>query len=554
MADGRLTHRKGKGYTRDLGWKVSDDGKRRQPRFLLGHDERTAKLANARLELLWDIIVRQTEQRNASMPVSMPPEEPAWNEHTLAIADAVRKGKDAIEVPCPEIAGTDMVTDAKSYVFRVAQLQDDFGSVINFIPQDRDTAREGRDAYGEVARHRARQARERAQLARIPIPDTGVDQHLHQAIEAYAACAERSQTGGANEPQDARSLVRAVPDRALSEFGYDAIEAIGTYWMSRPPSQAPGANGKPIAVNTVNNRLKTTRRFIRWLHRSDAWNWRAPDEWEEAVRFNLRRVQTEEELLQSAEGPDVWHIDELQVLYKVATDRERCLLLMGLNLGFAQSEIVSFRTDDIKLNAEPPQVNRVRRKTGKAFAAKLWPQTIQALHWLEHEVSLIEPPDNPWVLLTENGNRPTSQHIANRWNRLLDRARQEHPDIRRLSFKFLRKTAYQMVLEASGSAEVAGTFQARSQLTSDEFSDVYGRRLYDRVFQALDKVHERLQPMFAEVPEAFKNPKSTGSPNIPRKKIEKIQRLHQEGVTIAAIAKAVGCSRPTVYRWIKQKT
>ncbi len=53
-----------------------------------------------------------------------------------------------------------------------------------------------------------------------------------------------------------------------------------------------------------------------------------------------------------------------------------------LNLGFAQSEAISFRRADILRDEAPPHIRRVRRKTGKLFKASLWAETIKGLDWL----------------------------------------------------------------------------------------------------------------------------------------------------------------------------
>ncbi len=537
-----------KGYIRNLGWKLNAKGKRTQPRFLLGHDEQAAILANAKLERLWQIISQQAAKKN-TLHWDGPEAQPLWDNLTLQIAQAIRKGKTAMEAPSSLSDNTSGPTDDDAYAIWIYHLQQTYAEIIAFTPVDSESLERGQSSHQRYAEHRARQARTNAAIAHTPIPDTGIDQSLYQALEAYAQFAAQNGRGGANEPKDVRYLKAAAPDTALDQLGYDAIQGIGDYWRSRPVSNNHGTKGKPLAVNTVNNRLKTTRRFIRWLHRSDTWHWRAPEDWEDALRFNERSLLTEHEILKSAEGPQTWTDEELVTLYRYATDHERCLLLMGLNLGYAQSEAISFRKEDLLLNEDPPHIRRVRRKSAKLFKAALWPQTIAAINWLVSETKSMEPANNPWVLLTQNGNRPDRQHLANAWNKLLDRIQQDHSDFRRLSFKHLRKTAYQLVLETSGSQETAGVFQGRSKLSSDEHADVYGRRLFDSVFNANLKVHTRLAPMFEATPDAFTKPRIKGGPNLSRSKIDHIKRLAKEGTKPTEIARITGVSTTTVYRW-----
>lgn len=528
------------GFTRDLGWKTGKSGKRVQPRFLLGHDRRKAERASLLLEQLWAEVVEQAKTEGR---------EPVWDERTLTMADAIRKGK-AFEVGDDdwrhERTGEPFIVESQ-YAQHIERLRQQHPG-LHITPADPNAYAQGQQQLADIARHLAAITADTSRAANRPMPAiTG--QTLHAAMDAYADYATETRRGGEREPKDAVGLKVAINDMTLDQLGYDAIESMGTYWHSRPVSGRHGAKGKPIAIDTVNNRLKTSRRFFRWLHLSDAWQWRAPDGWEQALRFDRRRAETQDERLATAEGPETWTIEELTTLYEYATDGERLLILGGLNLGFAQSEWVSFRHADIKLDDDLPHIKRVRNKTAKLFKVALWNETVKAIEWLNKERARWEPKGNPWVLLTESGQRPGRSYIANRWQKLLRRVQADHPGFHSLGFKFLRKTAYQLVLEASGSMEVAGAFQARAQLSTDEQADRYGRRLFDRVFTANLKVRERLQPMFNVAPDAFTTTRRKGNPNLSRGKIKKIQQLHGERVKPAEIARVVGCSRQTVYRW-----
>lgn len=153
------------------------------------------------------------------------------------------------------------------------------------------------------------------------------------------------------------------------------------------------------------------------------------------------------------------------------------------------------------------------------------------------------------MVLNDGGGRYTSSRIASAWGKLHERVKRDHSDFRWLPFKHLRKTAYQLVLEASGSEEVAGAFQGRSSISTDAYAGSYGRRLFGLVHKANADVHARLYPMFGAAPEAFQQPVRLGSPNISKGRREEIARLHKEGLSPAMIAERLGVSRSTVYRW-----
>ena len=84
-------------------------------------------------------------------------------------------------------------------------------------------------------------------------------------------------------------------------------------------------------------------------------------------------------------------------------------------------------------------------------------------------------------------------------------------------------------------------------------ADRYGRRLFDLVFDALDQVHARLAPMLAAAPYAFTAARPKGSSNLTCGKRTRIKTLAADGVSVSEIARVVGVSRQTVYRWMPRE-
>lgn len=512
----QITWRQDKGFTRDLGWVRSKTGSITQKRFLLGRDKSKAELANKKLEMLWAIVQTQTpdmeytDDGDPDYDGEMLPSKRLWTRQGLWLAEAVRAGRTVLHLPRDQDAfdpGHNMFPDM--YASHIFELQERYGSIMHFAPDDVARFKKGQEDLHRPAMSHLDEYRRIMTIAGHQTTADPTGQFLHDAIEVYATHCEANKHGGANEPKDARSLMTSIANMPLELFNYDAMQRLGDYWRARPISKRPGAKGAPLAINTVDNRLKTARRFVRWLHRSNTWSWRLPDDWESTFAFKAAKLRTEVETLATADGPATWTVEELKVLYDTSTDLERCLLLFGLNLGFAQSECLSFRKEDVKRDLEPPHISRVRRKTHKLFKVALWPETLAAIDWLSAHHHDCEPAGNPWVLLTKTGKRPTNQSISNLWNRLLNRVEATHSTFRRLPFKYLRKTAYQLVLEASGSHEVAGTFEGRGQLSSDIHADAYGRRMFDTVFIANLKVYERLKPVFTAVKTGSRSPIAT---------------------------------------------
>lgn len=85
-------------FVRNIGWKRTASGYA-QHKFHLGRDEAKATLANLRLEQLWREVVGCWERENSDQLT--PTDRPVWDEVTLAVAEAVRKGERVARVPLP---------------------------------------------------------------------------------------------------------------------------------------------------------------------------------------------------------------------------------------------------------------------------------------------------------------------------------------------------------------------------------------------------------------------------------------------------------------------
>jgi hypothetical protein len=540
-------------YRRVLGKAMNNAGKIAPKRFLLGRDKRKAEAANAKLELLWSIVEDHHQARLRSAP-PQPPHAidhdagPVWSGLELDIAEAIRTGKQAITVGIDD----EVTHTPAGYASRLHWLNETYGHLVRFVPALPEEYAEGQEVHRSVSAHKVRQATHNAAIAQAPIPTPAGTQTLYEAIDAYADHGER-QAGTDRMKrkvrQDALRIKRATPDMPLETFNYDAVERIGDYWRGRPISRRKGKGSGPIAITTVVNQCKVAKRFIRWLDRSDAWKWERPRDFETALAVNEKRLRTEEERARLARGPDTWNVADLTALYCNATDRERVLMLLGLNFGFAQAEIITLRADEIDTTGPRPILKRVRHKSEVYMEAAVWPETMRAIAWITTEHKRLGHNTDGLVWMSERGNRPTSQHVANQWNKLLQRTtRNEASFNSSLSFKYLRKTAGQLVREVS-DGETAGVFLAHgTPVSSDDLLDAYTRRVFDRVFAANAAVRDLLSPMLAAATDAFATPRPAGSPNISRSKATRIKRLWRDNVNPTEIARIAGVSRQTVYR------
>lgn len=508
----RLT-RHGKHFTRDLGWKVNAQGKRVQHRFVLGQDRAIAERAVVLLDQLWAAVVQAADLDNRNLGPTDETRQPLWDTQTLWIAGALRKGEAQIVVPYQPVASIGEQAEGSpshgaygesAYATYLHALRTQYPFVA-FVPDSPEAVRRGQDHHRHVAQDRARQARLNAAIADAPIP-TGAGKSLYQGLDACAAhiLATKTRNGQPTawaqvQAKNILRLKKSHGDLAIEQIDYNVVERMKLHWERRPSG---AKTGRPISLLSVEAQLKALRTFFKWLHRNPDWPWRLLPDIDDLFSIRPDHLRTDAEVA-SLKRVATYTLEELVILYQHATDRERVLLLLGLNAGFARAECVSLRKDELHLDEEPPTLKRVRRKSRVYGEFVLWPETVRALHWVADHQRDVEPAGYPFVLATINGSQLREIGIANQWNKLLNRVSKHQPAFRRLSFKHLRKTSAQLVRNVA-DGETAGVFLCHGRpVRSDDLLDAYTNRDFSRVHAALAKVHEQLRPMFATVDQAF---------------------------------------------------
>lgn len=549
-------------YHRQIGYLLSGS----QPRFNLGTDRIKAMERNLKLEQLWQIILHQADGL----------EKPAWDSVTHGIAIAIAKGADRFVVPPhPEMA------DAESYYFYVHRYAEPFGKLIPILP-------DSPSAFEEVARQEAERQRafvaDLARKAEIAFPTLGgisslpTGQTVYQALDAYRGHineAYRDEGGrvtewGEVQLDQVEFIRRQTPDRDLGEFGLNAIDGVLEAIRKRPA--AATKHKRPISRTYAKNVIKQFRKFVRWLHRSERFHWRKPEDYEvSAVRIPKSEIERSSAL--SATQVATYSRDELTILWKYSDPMDRLLMVLALNCGFGKRETATLRLAEVHFRQSHPYadvlqittciedswVMRLRGKTEVYGEWRLWPVTVLALEWFIRRRS---PSGSPFVLLDGKGNplekrtagNNTSSAIANYWSALTARIRKDTPTFRSLSFNKLRKTG-QNYLRTRHSAEIASVYASRGKpFPADDLLEVYTNKPFARVHAALRDFESWLLPVFDSCqnpfPDNWAKTRAVGGPNISRATIDKIQELHKAGRRVVDISREVGFSRETVRRWI----
>ena len=547
-------------FKRDLGKKVTGN----PHRFYLGKDATQAEQRMLRLENLWAIIESQAESLDVAF----------WTENTIRIGSAIGRGENSVRLPPPLPLTSN--EDLRAYVHYVDTTARKF-PLISVLPDDIDAYKSGQEVILGIKREIVQLGQKAFGEPNILEMETAL---LHDAMDAYTEAMKREHVDPETRKPTAycNNCVRQIAllkkrheNVMLGQLTLGGIRQAFQYWASRPKKKG---TEKPITVTSAENYIKRWRHFLWWLHDSDQYRWKAPSDLFR-LKVKVRKTDKETQATISPIQVKTFKEEELVVLFKYATPLERVYILLGLNCGFAVSEFGTLRLNQIFLhqphgfdnliNYESNQgqswIKRVRLKSKVYGEWLLWPQTVAAIEWaIERRKK--QPEFRPDALLslternfpyygqTEGGNN--ASRISKLWYAgLLNRIQKDLPTFPRLSPKSLRKTAGNLIRDIAGG-EIMGIFLAHGRpVKSDDLAEQYSNRPFSRVFESLEKLNQRLQPLWNSVPDPFpqKNvtPRNVGTiTTVDKAKAIKI--LTAQGKTPEEIARELNVSTSTVYR------
>ena len=201
-----------------------------------------------------------------------------------------------------------------------------------------------------------------------------------------------------------------------SEIDFDELQRMVNHWRNRPLRK--GTN-RPITARSAENHITFLKAFFSWLHRTNKFTWRKPEDFEE-LETKVQLSASEIEDRATAEQVETYSIEELKTLYEYATPMERCLMLLGLNCGFAPSEQGTLRLKHLALRHEHPSaeklgwrkspedsfVKKLRNKTKVYGEWLLWGHTEKAMDWLVDRHRKLGETTNNSMLLVTTGGKP----------------------------------------------------------------------------------------------------------------------------------------------------
>jgi hypothetical protein len=527
-------------YKKDLG--------NPQKRFYLGRDSLEAQQRALRLDKLWSCVETLWQRERAT-------ERPEWDEVSHAIGLAVARGDASAAIPFPADLGPEAALAHLRY------LETAYPG-FNLIPpaEAAQLAEEGREEVRQAGT--TRELHERVNkgvdswlLAR-PTADLGaaLDAYVEHVRWHYTREGVLSEYGVVELKYV--SLLRPTLAGTLAGLDANAIDFAQRHWEHRPK----GARGV-LAVATCQKALKVLFRFLAWLDRQPRFGWRWP------VDYKRRKPKIDVTQAEQAARirPKTYTVEELALLYRYATPWERSLMLLGLNCGFGPREIATLQRDEIRLDEPHPHyqkqgdwIMRVRKKTTVYAEWRLWPETVEAIAFLQRTRPASKLGE---LVLTRQGlplHRQTAggnanRNIANAWAKLVRRVKKDGHELPPLGFKFLRKTASSLLRKLAGG-ETASLFLAHGRATSDELLDVYAQRPFGKVFKACRRLRKKLAPMFAShgpFPATGRRRASQGRGELSEAKQKRIRELRGQGFRIEKICELVGVGRASVYKYVK---
>lgn len=553
-------------FVRNLGWKRAPSGYA-QHKFHLGRDEGKAALANLRLEYLWAQVCRRWE-RDKGYEL-YPTDRAVWDEVALAIAEAVRNGQPVAKVPLP--CPLSVLAPESALIGEwLDQLQADI-TVVKIELEDP-------QANENAEENLQKQGRRLLDMGRRMLHKKAGGETLHAALTAYGRWIEskfldtqkRVTPWGRTQDRQVSFLRRNLPDVPLAALDAHRIEELFDVLRLRPT----GDNGRQVSVDWSRNVIKQFRRFLRWLNRSPEFAWKRPADLEFGqVRIPLNPA--EKGRMARNSQVETYNPKELQTLWEHASPFNRMMMLLALNCGFGSAELASLETADVLLRSRHPHerevghagtdadswVFRVRHKTGVYGEWKLWPETVAAIDWWQRRRAAIAVAANASTLLVNDkglrydaptkSNNPNYQ-IPNGWSLLSKRIRKDHAEFRILSFNKLRKTAGNLVRSEAGG-EAAGIFLCHgAPVPADALLDLYTNRPFAKVFSAIERVGEKLRPLWSGVEFPFPDQSEKSGPKISLATIRRIQAMKRQGYKTGYVAEKLGVSTETVRRWAKR--
>jgi integrase len=296
-----------------------------------------------------------------------------------------------------------------------------------------------------------------------------------------------------------RYLKKLAEDLPVDDIAKGELDTIRLAFQSKRTKR-----GKLRSRGTIDTELGIIHTFFQWL--SDSELWEPCRNWERWLR-PIHRSDENDDDADNEKTIVTYELDELVRIYAVAPESLRLWMLCGLNFAWGSTELSTARTRHFKRDADVPRVARYRHKRRPGAQPVpgrwlVWPET-WALALARMERTPTDPAINPkgYAFLTRDRQKlvryQTSENGKERRYDVPAEALEavcKKIGVRYRGFYAIRRTAIDMMEQIAGK-RVADLFcQHRPKDMTEKH---YLNKRWRKLFVALLKLREQLQPMFA---------------------------------------------------------
>jgi len=215
-----------------------------------------------------------------------------------------------------------------------------------------------------------------------PIPGS-----LYEALDGYAKYAEATDGRNHDRHTKIRQLKQRHADQPLATLGLDACRNLIDYWRQRPNRHDGGGQ---YTEKRSREQLAELDRFFEWMHLSDQFQWREPEDFHRLDRTIIKDGSSRKSILESK--MPVFGMNDLASLVRNADMPEKLWIVWCLNNSHGAAEVGRVQWEDIYLDQDHPWrkeglkvweggnwVGFLRPKTDVLGWWMLWPETVELL-------------------------------------------------------------------------------------------------------------------------------------------------------------------------------
>jgi len=246
----------------------------------------------------------------------------------------------------------------------------------------------------------------------VSLPVSGT---LQEALKAYDEYIKSISPSNFDRQGKIRQLQQRHNDIPLAALGLDACRSLIDYWRQRPHRH----DGKgQYSIKRSREQLAELDRFFEWLHLTDQFKWREPEDFQRIDRAITRDGSIRKSILDGK--MPIFNLTELASLVRNSDMPERLWIVWCLNTSHGAAEVGRVQWEDLYLNQDHPWtkdglkvgtggdwIGFLRPKTDVLGWWKLWPETVELLmQWKQQCTSLLgrDIRSSDRIILRESGN------------------------------------------------------------------------------------------------------------------------------------------------------